>query len=482
MNPLSNWLAKLTADRFIPMRTKFMVSMVAMILLFGAINMALSYNFVVGAVREQMRKKEELILGMLEQQVGGMILGRDFASLRRLLAVVQGQDDDILYIVAYDPDGRIIGHTFEDNRVPRFLHAPPGKDAENLRDARRRIHVRQKAMSIWGGGLGTIVLGMHEGAILLKSRRVNYAMSGMVALFLVLGLGGALVFSHFISAPIRQILEGYAAFVPGGRMPRIRTRLNDEMRLLAEGFTRMMERINDADREFKATQTKIIETEKLAGMGTLAASLAHEINNPIAGIQACVRRLQKARPQDAKQAEYLQLIHEATEHVRTVVQDLLGYAHQADGRKETVDLRVVVAEAVRLLQPRLKKCDIHLHLKTPDLACAFHCLRANLVQVVVNGIINALEAVGDEGNIWIDLARGEGRYILTIRDDGSGLTSEVASRAFDPFYTTKGANGTGLGLYVCRNIVTANGGAISLQGSPGGGAALEVTLPNGGKP
>lgn len=454
-----------------------MVAMIAMILLFGTINIVISYNYVVRTAMEEMVKKEKVIIGMLEKQLGGMVLARDFVSVNRMIGAVKRQDDDILYIVAYDHGGRIIGHTFEDNRVPRFLLKTPGAEPEHLFDAKRLLYVRQMATPIWGGGLGTVALGMHEGSVLLKSSRVNYVMSGMVVLFLLLGIVGAMIFSHYISDPIQQILKGYAAFAPGSPMPVIRTKLNDEMRLLAEGFTRMMERINEADRESKVTQIKIIETEKLAGMGTLAASLAHEINNPIAGIQACIRRLQKSKTSGAKEQEYLTLIQEATEHVRIVVQDLLKYANHADHRKENADLRAVVEDAVKFVQPRLNKSDIRIHSGVPAEPCPFHCLRAHLVQVVMNGIINALDAIGAEGNIWIDLSRDQGRYILTVRDDGSGLSPDAASKAFEPFFTTKGTKGTGLGLYVCHNIVKANRGEIALRGRPGGGAELEVILP-----
>src|SRR3989338_9652431 len=185
-------MGRILESRFIPIRTRFMVCMIATILLFGAINLYISHTFVLKAAHEQ-----------AEDGVG---------------------------------------------------------------DASATDH----------------------------GRKVSLALSAMILVFLFLGMGGALVFANFISDPINKIIRGFDAFAPGGPMPRIQTPFNDELRQLSPGFPSLMERINEADRNFKEAQAKILETERLASMGTLATGLAHEINNPIAGIQMCVRRLQKS--------------------------------------------------------------------------------------------------------------------------------------------------------------------------------------------
>ena len=300
----------------------------------------------------------------------------------------------------------------------------------------------------------------------------------MTFVFLILGIGGAMVFSHLISDPIQKILGGFNEFVPGGPMPRIEIRVNDEMRLLSHGFESMMERINEIDRNYKNAQTKILETERLASMGTLATGLAHEINNPIAGIQMCVRRLQKSSRLDARQNEYLFLVAEATEHIKGVVQDLLSYAQESGREKFPTDLRDVVTDAAKLVQPRLNRGNIHLHLDLPQHPCVIQGVKSHLLQVIVNGIINSIDAIGREGDIWIALHRLDGSLRILIEDNGTGLAPETAARAFEPFFTTKGKKGTGLGLYVSFGIIKAHEGGMELRNKPEGrGAVLALTLP-----
>lgn len=225
---------------------------------------------------------------------------------------------------------------------------------------------------------------------------------------------------------------------------------------------------------------KILETEKLASMGTLATGLAHEINNPIAGIQMCLRRIRKAGNLDPKQEEHLLLICEATDHIQSVAQDLLAYAQERDRNKTETDLRSVLADAAKLARPRLKRNRISLHLKVPPFPCGFAGVKSRLVQVIVNGIINSIDAIGEGGNIWISLRKHDSGFTIAVEDDGPGIAPEIAAKAFEPFFTTKGKKGTGLGLYVSFGIILAHKGRIEFRPrQTGRGTLLAVELPDG---
>jgi len=313
-----------------------------------------------------------------------------------------------------------------------------------------------------------------------RLREFRWIMACMILALIGAGIAGSLIFSKFISIPIYKILKGFEDFVPGGPMPEIEVAMNDELRLLARGFHSMMERINEIDRKHMATQTKILETERLASMGTLATGLAHEINNPIAGIQMCLRRIQKARNLDPRQEEYLLLISEATDHIKCVVQDLLSYAQEKEQEKTETDLRSVLADAAKLVQPRLNRNQILLHLRLPSFPCEFPGVKSRLVQVIVNGIINSIDAIGDDGNIWVSLRKHASGFCIAVEDDGPGIAPDVAAKAFEPFFTTKGKKGTGLGLYVSFGIILAHHGRIEFRPrKTGRGALLAVELPDG---
>ncbi|MBW8888553.1 MAG: HAMP domain-containing histidine kinase [Fibrobacteres bacterium] len=228
-----------------------------------------------------------------------------------------------------------------------------------------------------------------------------------------------------------------------------------------------------------ATQGKILETERLASMGTLATGLAHEINNPIAGIQMCLRRIRKGRNLDPRQEEYLLLISEATDHIKCVVQDLLAYAQEKDQEKTETDLRSVLADAAKLVQPRLNRNQILLHLRVPSFPCEIPGVKSRLVQVIVNGIINSIDAIGDDGNIWVSLRKHATGFCIAVEDDGPGIAPDIAAKAFEPFFTTKGKKGTGLGLYVSFGIILAHHGRIEFRARKAGrGALLAVEFPD----
>lgn len=278
-----------------------------------------------------------------------------------------------------------------------------------------------------------------------RLREMRGIMAGIILALVAAVAIGSLIFSGFVSVPIYSL----------------------------------MDRIHEIEKEHMATQAKILETERLASMGTLATGLAHEINNPIAGIQMCLRRIQKGRHPDPRQAEYVALISEATDHIKCVVQDLLSYAQEHDKDKTETDLRSVITDAAKLVQPRLDRNQIRLHLMMPPFPCAISGFKSRLVQVIVNGIINSIDAIGDDGNIWVSLRKLTGGYALAVEDDGPGIAPEVAAKAFEPFFTTKGKKGTGLGLYVSFGIILAHHGRIEFRPRQAGrGTLLAVELPD----
>jgi two-component system NtrC family sensor kinase len=235
------------------------------------------------------------------------------------------------------------------------------------------------------------------------------------------------------------------------------------------------------DAENKQTQLHMIETEKLAGIGTLASGVAHEINNPIAGIEICAHRLQKSgNTLDPKQEEYVKLIAEAARHIQTIVRSLLAYARQPDQKVELVDLCSVSRFALKLLHYRLKKKEIVLTERLPEAPCNVWGIHGQLVQIVVNGVINAIDACDIKGAIAVRIDDANNYFCIDIADNGGGIDESVIGKVFDPFFSTKGSKGTGLGLYVSYNIVTAHKGTISLSRIEAGGARLRILLPRAG--
>ena len=238
--------------------------------------------------------------------------------------------------------------------------------------------------------------------------------------------------------------------------------------------------LEETTRVLRATQDQLIRSEKLAGVGRLAAGIAHEIGNPLAAILGLVELLQMGGTSAHESGEFLTRIHNETERIHRIIRDLLDYARTQPEQesREVVDLERVVDEAVALIAPQKD-----LRRVTVERRVFGHELKARgsadeLTQVVVNLLLNAADAVGGEGDVLIELREEEDALSLAVSDSGPGIAREVRDKLFDPFVTTKPVGkGTGLGLAVCHAVVHRLGGTIQAENLQHRGARFTVRLP-----
>jgi signal transduction histidine kinase len=241
-------------------------------------------------------------------------------------------------------------------------------------------------------------------------------------------------------------------------------------------------------RDLRQTQVQLVQSEKMASLGRLVAGVAHEINNPVSFIATSVtplrRRLERAAA--AAPPELLRLLTEAEEIVgvmergaeRTtaIVRDLRSFSRLGEATRKPVDLHDGIDTTLRLLEARWRD-RITIHRDYGDLP-AVECDPGQLNQVFMNVLANACDAIATHGNIWIT-TRLDGELVdVAIRDDGPGIPPDVVDHVFDPFFTTKDVGGgTGLGLAISHQVVTAHGGTIELDTSPGHGTTVRIRVP-----
>jgi signal transduction histidine kinase len=263
-------------------------------------------------------------------------------------------------------------------------------------------------------------------------------------------------------------------------------------------------RVQEQVATIEAAQRQLYQAEKMASVGSLAAGVAHEINNPMGFIRSnlataagYVRRLAALAPLVARSAEpalreawakgdmdfvledFAALLEESVagaDRVAKIVADLKAFSSVDSAEEEFADLNENLRAVANVAAPQLAgRATLTLELSPlPRLRC--HPGKLN--QVFLSLVQNAIQAVGAGGRIRVGSACGEGELRITVCDDGAGMAPEVLARAFDPFYTTRGVGkGTGLGLTVARDIVAAHGGRIELQSAPGRGTTVTVVLP-----
>ncbi|HEX7598980.1 MAG TPA: ATP-binding protein [Polyangia bacterium] len=240
----------------------------------------------------------------------------------------------------------------------------------------------------------------------------------------------------------------------------------------------------------RVLQNQVIHSEKLATVGQIAAGVAHEINNPLTSIQACIEAVlhkanlavqgRIANQFEAVDVERLKRIQDGAERIRRFSRDLVSYARPSRVEVERIDFNEVVEHALSFCEHVFAQAKARLDR---DLASSLPPLRAvrdQLMQVVTNLVTNAAQALGEKGGvIRVRTFRASDATVgLAVTDNGAGIRDDHRASIFDPFFTTKPAgSGTGLGLSVVRNIVYAHGGQITFQSTLGSGTTFVVTLP-----
>ncbi|HUR94436.1 MAG TPA: ATP-binding protein [Gemmatimonadales bacterium] len=236
--------------------------------------------------------------------------------------------------------------------------------------------------------------------------------------------------------------------------------------------------------EWHRVQGQIMQNEKLAALGQLAAGVMHEINNPLATISACVAAIEGRLPSGADRGqagEYLEIIDREVERCTRIVDGLLDFSRPKVTPKRPVSLNALVDETLFLLKhhQRFKHLQVARSL-TPDLPGTVGSAE-QLIQVLMALMLNALDATEQGGQLTVRTAPSAARVdeiLVEVEDTGIGIPRADQSKIFEPFYTTKPpGRGTGLGLSICYGIVADHGGRIEVESAPGRGATFRVYLP-----
>jgi len=228
--------------------------------------------------------------------------------------------------------------------------------------------------------------------------------------------------------------------------------------------------------EHNIVEERLTRAEHLAEIGQLAASLAHEIKNPLAGISGAIQIIREEMPEDDPHRPIISEILGQISRLDETVKDLLLYARPTPPKRSKFPLDQAVSRALSLLkgEPALQRVRVKFERGREDMTV--HADLRQIEQLIVNLLINAAHASPDGAAVEITVAQDADFVTLAVCDRGKGMPADIQRRAFEPFFTTK-AKGTGLGLSICRRIVEVHGGNISLQSVVGGGTTALVGLP-----
>lgn len=257
-----------------------------------------------------------------------------------------------------------------------------------------------------------------------------------------------------------------------------------EERSLIDAVARQLAAVverREAAAESARLQEQLRHADRLATIGQLAAGVAHELNEPLGNVLGFAQLAKKGGADGANLAGDLDKIVAAAMHAREIVRKLMLFARQTPPTKTRVNLNTVITEGLYLVEARCAKEGVELVRRLepnlPDIIAD----SSQLHQVLVNLVVNAVQAMPGGGTLTIRTGRSDGHVALVVEDTGCGMTEEVRRQIFIPFFTTKDVSeGTGLGLSVVHGIVSAHGGTIMVVGEPGRGTRFEILLPLAG--
>jgi two-component system NtrC family sensor kinase len=295
---------------------------------------------------------------------------------------------------------------------------------------------------------------------------------------IVAGAVVALLISRRLTKPLEQLALGAERIGQGDFDTRVRAESSDEIGALAVAFNRMASGLQERELALIQAQQALVHSEKMAAFGQLGAGIAHEVNNPLAGIlghaQLAIRRLGPENPAKAS----LDLIARETRRCIDIIKNLMRFARQETPQFRPVDANEAVGAALSIVDHQLSLHGIRI---VRELGAGLPQVSGDinqLQQVLVNLAINAQQAMAGRGELTVRTRAGGGQVLIELQDSGPGISPELQKKIFEPFFTTKAAGqGTGLGLSVSYGIIESHGGRIEVRSSPGSGATFVISLP-----
>lgn len=432
-----------------------------------------------GLLEEHAQLGENMARIVAEQATDPLLVD-DTVALDTIVSAASQGGQGVAYCFI-SRQGHIVASSFAGGTPPALVSARmPGEHAPVVVEtgAARILDISEPVLGSPTSSVGEVRIGLDLG-ILGKTRHELGVWLGLLALGIIgLGLVAAFVVGQGIARPIREILVAADQFDPAAaESPAVYPGGSVEIALLGERFNEMTRRLRTAQREQERARQKSAETERMVALGSLLAGVAHEVNNPLAGLKNCVSRVERNDLSAAKKDEYLHLMREGLARIEDVVKRLLDFARPAPLTLTRVSTRALAQQSTELVAPLLHERRVALRLIEPEHDGFVRVDSHQIGQALVNLLLNAAYVSSAGGEVRVRLCQRDGLLGMAVEDDGPGIPAEIRDRVLDPFFSTKPpGEGTGLGLAVTRTIVDAHGGELSFEFPEAGGTVVTLWL------
>lgn len=402
--------------------------------------------------------------------------------------------DDLAYVIFYDADGRpvVVSESIADNPevINRTSCAGDVSSAEmfikNFKVALRGIYLEVMEIEVpvfvpgsdkkWG----SVKIGLKLEDVYRRIQQTRMLLLGFGLGAFLLTLLATNIMARKLTRPIKNLVEGTRRLSRGDFSYRIPVVSSNEIGDLTRSFNEMAEELARAREKMEEANRRLVQAEKLASIGRLSATIAHEIRNPLTSVKLNIQKLAELSDLGETEKEHLEIARAGIEQIEKFIKDLLSYTRASTLQKDYFSLEEIMEESIKMLQGSLKEKEIRVRKFYQAGLPQAYVDADRLRQVFLNVLRNANEAVdhGGEIEVSIELNRQEDRCCFEIRisDDGCGIPEKDWENIFEPFFTTK-SSGAGLGLANARRIIEQHGGSIRVIPKEGPGSCFLITLP-----
>ncbi|NJN63577.1 MAG: HAMP domain-containing protein [Acidobacteria bacterium] len=399
--------------------------------------------------------------------------------------MIRRNGDLVIYAIVADPSGRVthsndwslLGRTFE--RALRREDIEEGSVVERRVRGEEAILEVRAPLNISSKYWGSLAMGFSLAKMNEQVRAIGRNAVIAAGVLILLNSLMTMVYVESLLRPLLALLESMRRAATGDLAARATERGGGEVTEVGRAFNRMMDELEESRERDKVRSSHLAHMEKMAAVGTLAAGVAHEVNNPLGGILTCIENI-RANPEDKEmQARYLDLMQDGLQRIGRTVSNLLDFSRQREIRPEPTSINHNLRHAAELTAFQMRRAGVEVVWDLdPDepVVMADHF---QMEQLFLNLYLNALQAMPEGGVLTLRTRVKDGYVIAEVQDTGMGMTKETLERIFDPFFTTREVGkGTGLGLTVSDSIVAAHGGVISVLSEVGSGSVFRVSLPS----
>ncbi len=403
-------------------------------------------------------------------------------------------DEELLYVVVYDRFSSLFASSnlvqendditccsqLPENVTEESVHVSP----KDFRLGQRNVPIIEVEIPVFTTGSatrwGSIKIGLSLEDMEADIREIRLVLILIGCGGFLIGMIGSAFLAKRITGPLKKLVEGTVLISRGDFSHTMSIKSKDEIGNLAQSFNKMSQELLQTRKRIEEANKKLIQAEKLASIGRISATIAHEIRNPLTSVKLNIQRILENDDLDEIEKEHLSISQEGISQIEKFIKELLNFTRVPDLKKERFSVEQIVEESVKMISGSLVEKKIRLtknysrHL--PDILADGDKMR----QVFLNILGNACEAVEEGGEISLALSclqeDGVRKINIRISDNGVGIPEQDWENIFEPFFTTK-ASGFGLGLSNARKIVEQHKGSIRVVKKRGKGTAFEIQIP-----